>query len=437
MPSIVLVGAQWGDEGKGKLVDYLTAKADYVVRFQGGSNAGHTLVVDGVKTKLSLVPSGILREDVVCVIAAGVVVNPATLIEELSALREKGVTVSPERLVLDCEAHLVLDYHIAIDNARENYLGKGKIGTTGRGIGPAYEDRARRCGVRVGDLRNMDHLRSLIESNAAEKDRYLKDVLGAEQSIDLEQQWAKLEHYREVLLPFVDNASLVIDRALQQNRRVVFEGAQGTLLDQCFGTVPYVTSSHTIAGTVATGCGVGPKSVDYVLGIAKAYSTRVGSGPFPTELDNQVGEQIRTKGAEFGTVTGRPRRCGWFDAVALKKARRVNGFDSIAVTKLDVLSGIERLKICINYVHDGKKVEDFPSALWELESVEPEYVELEGWEDDLSSVTKWHQLPSTARLYLSTISEILGCPISIVSVAPDRESTLFPSGASALTSFVS
>jgi adenylosuccinate synthase len=436
MPSLVVVGAQWGDEGKGKLVDYLTSKADWVARYQGGNNAGHTLVVDGVKTKLSLVPSGILRKHSRCLIGAGVVVSGEVLLSEMESLRKAGVEVTPDRLVLDRDAHLILDYHIAIDTAREEARGQNKIGTTGRGIGPCYEDRAHRCGVRLADLLALNDLKSRLQANVDHNNAYLKEVLKSKLSVNFDEQWSKIEKLATIFKPYIGNVSLLLDGAVKRGEKIVFEGAQGTLLDQCFGSLPYVTSSSTLAGAVTTGCGIGPRSINYVLGVAKAYSTRVGGGPFPTELHDQTGDRIREAGGEFGTVTGRPRRCGWFDAVAMKRAVRLNGIDSLAITKLDVLSGFDKLRICIKYLLDGKEVEDMPALASELDRVEPQFIELDGWHEDLSKVRKWHQLPPAVKLYISTVAEIVACPITIVSVGPDREQTIFSSGASFVKNFV-
>ena len=436
MPSLIVVGAQWGDEGKGKLVDYVTSEVDWVVRFQGGNNAGHTLVVDGVTTKLSLVPSGILRSDIKCAIGAGVVVDPRVFIEETDGLRKAGIVINPGRLVIDRDAHLILDYHCALDAAREESRGEEKLGTTGRGIGPAYEDRASRTGVRVAELFVLDELKPKLENIVAQRNELLKAVLKSSRVVEFEKVWESVCTAADALTPYCGNVSLLIDKALRQGERVVFEGAQGTLLDQVHGTVPFVTSSNTISGAALTGCGIGPKLIDYVLGVAKAYCTRVGAGPFPTELTDKVGKELGERGAEFGTVTGRARRCGWFDAVAMRRAVRLNGIDSLAITKLDVLSGLDKVKICINYHLDGKKMEDVPSLASELNRVEPELIELDGWSDDLGQVRKWHHLPSEARLYLSTISEIIGCPVTVVSVGPERESTLFSSGASFVKNFM-
>jgi adenylosuccinate synthase len=435
MPALVVIGAQWGDEGKGKLVDYLTSGADFVARFQGGNNAGHTLVVDGVKTKLQLVPSGILREQTRCVIGAGVVVDPNALINEIRNLRGAGVAVTPARLVIDRDAHLILPYHIALDNAREARAGKNKIGTTGRGIGPAYEDRAGRCGVRFADLFLLDELKLRLADLVAQKNDYLAKVLGAD-SIDFNTVWESVEQAVRELKDYVGNVSLILDGALKSGSKIVFEGAQGTLLDQTHGTVPFVTSSHTLAGAATTGCGVGAKYLDHVLGVAKAYCTRVGSGPFPTIMDEPIAHQVREKGGEYGTVTGRPRACGWFDAVAMRRAVRLNGIDSVAITKLDVLSGFEKIKVCVKYLLDGREIEDVPAIASEVDRIAPHYIEFDGWAGNFTGVTKWHHLPAEVRFYLTTIGEIIGAPVTIASIGAERESTIFSSGASFVRTFV-
>ena len=424
MPSLVVVGGQWGDEGKGKLVDCLTADAGWVSRFQGGDNAGHTLVVEGRKTKLRLIPSGILRPQARCVIGAGVVVNPAVLIQEIKGLQAVGVKIDPSRLIIDRDAHIVLEYHQLIDVAREELLGKQKIGTTGRGIGPVYEDRSARRGVRFADLFAAEALKVTLQSRVEEKNRYLRDVLGSQSQVRFEQLWSSLCESAEILKPYVGNASLQLHCALGRGEKVVFEGAQATMLDITFGTVPFVTACSTMAGAVTTGVGLGPKAVNYVLGVAKAYCTRVGSGPFPSELTDKIGDGIRERGAEFGTVTGRPRRCGWFDAVAMKRAVRLNGFDSVAITKLDVLSGVPTLKICTGYTLDGKKLDDVPALAAELERVVPEFVEMEGWPGSIEDAKKMADLPKQAKVFVDKLSDLIECPISIVSVGPDRESLL-------------
>ena len=436
MSSLVVVGAQWGDEGKGKLVDYLTSNAQYVVRFQGGNNAGHTLLVDGKETKLCLVPSGILRQETICCIAAGVVLDADVFLEETSGLEEAGVSVTKERLIIDESVHLIMPYHKIIDIAREELRGKNRIGTTGRGIGPCYEDRANRSGIRLAELRYLPQVLERMEEVLELRNQYLKDVLKSDQQVAFAEVREYLERTADRLLPFMGNVGMMIAEAHKRERRIVFEGAQGTLLDQIHGAIPFVTSSSTLAGAVCSGVGVGPRTIDHILGVAKAYTTRVGSGPFPTEDTGVVGEYLQKKGNEFGTVTGRSRRCGWFDAVLLRKAVRLNGIDMLALTKLDVLSGLEKIQVCVNYLLDGKKVEDAPVLPSELERVEPQYVTFDGWEDNLSEVRKWHHLPQNARVYLSSLSEMVECDISMVSVGPERESTLFGHAAVSLQNFM-
>ena len=435
MSALVVIGSQWGDEGKGKLVDYLTSDADAVVRYQGGNNAGHTLVVDGKTTKLSLVPSGILRSDIVCLIGTGVVVDPHVLLAELDGLKSQGVSVSPERFILDRDAHLILEYHKALDQAKELSRGDSKIGTTGRGIGPAYADRASRCGIRFAELKDLDLLREKIKTNVDNANLHLEHLLSSSIRVSFDEVWATIEMSCKQLLPFVGNVSLKLDDLIRRDRKVVFEGAQGTLLDQMHGTIPFVTSSNTISGAATVGAGIGPGKIDYVLGVVKAYTTRVGSGPFPTELEDEVGKYLGKKGVEFGTVTGRSRRCGWFDAVSVKRSVRLNGTDVLALTKLDVLSGLDTIKVGINYFLDGEKLDDVPSLASELERVEVEYIELEGWKEDITKVKKWHHLPVAARFYVSTVAEIVGCPVAIVSVGPERDSTLFSNNADFIKNF--
>ena len=435
MPSLVVIGAQWGDEGKGKLVDYLTSNADCVARFQGGNNAGHTLVVDGVTTKLSLVPSGILHAGTTCCLGAGVVVDPHVFLKEVEQLRSAGVQVDADRLLVDRDAHLILDYHRILDAAREESRGGKKIGTTGRGIGPCYADRASRTGVRCADLADPESLREHLQETIEQNNNYLKHVLHSERSISFDEVWNTIDVAREHVLPFVANVSLFLHEALQVEKKVVFEGAQGTLLDQMHGTVPYVTSSNTIAGAATTGCGIGPSHLDYVLGVAKAYTTRVGEGPYPTELEDDIGAYLGKKGHEFGVVTGRSRRCGWFDAVAMRRAVRLNGIQSVAITKLDVLSGLEKVQVCIGYTLDGEDIDDVPALASDVARVEPRYLEFEGWDEDITAATKWHHLPPQARYYLSTLAEIIGCPITIVSVGPDRKQTIFSRHATFVRNF--
>lgn len=424
MSCIVIVGAQWGDEGKGKFVDVLTERADWVVRFQGGNNAGHTIVVDGAKTALSLLPSGILRPGVKCLLGAGVVMNPSVLISEMERVRAAGADTSPGRIVIDRDAHLVLDYHIAIDKARERARGTEKIGTTGRGIGPAYEDRSQRSGIRCADLLYPDRMKERVRAHVTEKNKMLELVLGSESQVDFEALWSTLEQEAAILAPYVGNGSKIVHEALRGGQRVIFEGAQGVLLDQVHGTYPFVTSSSTIAGGASVGGGIGPRMIDSVIGIAKAYTTRVGEGPFPTELHDATGEELRSRGHEFGTVTGRPRRCGWLDAVALKRAVRISGIDNIILTKLDVLSGLRAIKVCTGYKRGKEAIDDLPALVHEYDGLEPQYVELEGWDCDLGQVRRWEDLPASLHTFVREVSRLIECPISFVSVGPGREATI-------------
>ena len=424
MSSIVIVGAQWGDEGKGKIVDVLTERADWVVRFQGGNNAGHTIVVEGVKTALSLLPSGILRPHVKCLLGAGVVLNPTVLLSEIERVRAAGATITPERLVIDRDAHLVLDYHILVDKARELVRGAGKIGTTGRGIGPAYEDRSQRSGIRCADLLHPGRMRERVRAHVEEKNKMLKLILESKAHVDFDELWGRLEQEAAILAPFVGNGSRLIFDALNQGQRVIFEGAQGVLLDQVHGTYPFVTSSSTVAGSATVGVGIGPKMINSVLGIAKAYCTRVGEGPFPTEMIGELGDDVRKRGHEFGTITGRPRRCGWFDVVAMKRAIRTSGIDSVILTKLDVLSGLPSLKLCTAYNRAGDLVDDLPPSVEDYEGLEAEYVEVPGWSEDISGIRSWTALPKSVCDFVETLSKLIECPVSFVSVGPGREATI-------------
>ena len=424
MSSIVIVGAQWGDEGKGKIVDVLTEKANWVVRFQGGNNAGHTIVIDGVKTALSLLPSGILRPNVQCLLGAGVVLNPTVLLSEMDRVRSAGAVITPGRLVIDRDAHLVLDYHILVDKARELLRGADKIGTTGRGIGPAYEDRSQRSGIRCADLLNPNKMRERVRAHVDEKNKLLKYVLDSKAYVDFDVLWERLSQEAEILAPFVGCGSRIIFEALRRDEKVIFEGAQGVLLDQVHGTYPFVTSSSTIAGAATIGTGIGPKMIDSVIGIAKAYCTRVGEGPFPSEIDGLLGDDIRKRGHEFGTVTGRPRRCGWFDAVAMKRAIRTSGIDSLVLTKLDVLSGLPTVKVCVGYEVNGEPVDDLPASLEGYEGLIPVYVELPGWSEDISAVRSLRDLPANVQSFLEMLSARIECPISFASVGPGREATI-------------
>jgi adenylosuccinate synthase len=423
MANVVVVGTQWGDEGKGKVVDYLTARADMVVRFQGGNNAGHTLVVGGQKTICHLIPSGILHRGKKCLIGNGVVVDPEVLLEEMEELRQKGVVITPESLSLSDRAHLIMPYHKAIDVAREEAKGKEKIGTTGRGIGPCYEDKVGRMGIRVVDLMEPDTLREKLESNLSEKNFMLTNWFKT-QPLEFQPMYERYLHMGEILKPYLSDVSLELDRAVKQGKLILFEGAQGTQLDVDHGTYPYVTSSNPISGAVCSGAGIGPDKIHHIIGIVKAYTTRVGAGPFPTELNDEFGNYMQERGAEFGATTGRRRRCGWLDLVVVKDSARLNGLTSISVTKLDVLTGLDRLKIGVAYELEGKRIESRPASISKLARCKPVFMELPGWKQDLSSVRTWDQLPEPAKKYLKTIEEIIHIPFSIISVGPGREESI-------------
>jgi adenylosuccinate synthase len=421
--NVVVLGTQWGDEGKGKIVDLLTDKASYVVRYQGGHNAGHTLVIDGEKTVLHLIPSGVLRANVKCVIGNGVVLSPEALLKEMAMLEQKGVPVK-ERLLLSEACPLILPFHVALDKAREVARGDKPIGTTGRGIGPAYEDKVARRGLRVGDLFNpelfAEKLRVLMDLHNFTLTQYYKvDAIDFQTTLDNALAIA------DVLKPMVVDVTDLLDKARKAGKEIMFEGAQGTLLDIDHGTYPYVTSSNTTAGGVATGAGFGPRYLDYVLGIVKAYTTRVGSGPFPTELDCEVGEHLGVKGHEFGATTGRKRRCGWFDAVAVKRAVQLNSISGFCLTKLDVLDGLSVVKICIGYkAADGSITDVPPMAAEGYEVVTPVFEEMPGWTQSTFGVQKLEELPVQARNYISRLEEITGVPIDIISTGPDRIQTI-------------
>ncbi|MDI6892658.1 MAG: adenylosuccinate synthase [Actinomycetota bacterium] len=417
MPAIVLVGAQWGDEGKGKITDLLADQMDMVVRYQGGDNAGHTVVDGDQEFRFHLIPSGILYPHITPVIANGVVVNPKVLIEEIEGLEAK--EISTEKLLVSCDAHLVMPYHLILDGARELKLGKAKIGTTRKGIGPAYADKAARTGLRVQDMLDMKIFREKLETALVEKNAILTKLYGLD-PLDAEEIIENYGGYAKELKGFIADTSLVINKALDEDKNVFFEGAQGTLLDLDHGTYPFVTSSSPVAGGVCVGAGIGPKRIDKVLGVVKAYVTRVGSGPFPTELNNAVGDALRESGGEYGTTTGRPRRCGWFDAVILRYAARINGLTGVVVTKIDVLSQFSSLKICMGYKYKGKVYKDFPSHQTIIHKCVPIYEELEGWAESLADITEYEDLPEAAKKYLARIEELGGVPIEMVSVGPKR-----------------
>jgi adenylosuccinate synthase len=422
MTTLVAVGAQWGDEGKGKLVDWLAPRADLVVRFHGGNNAGHTLVVDGERTVLHVVPAGVLHPGTINLIGPGVVVDPDVLLGEIEALRARGVLKDPARVRVSGRAHVILPWHKSLDLARERAAGSGAIGTTGRGIGPSYEDKVARRGIRVADLLDAEALRAQLERAAGLKAPELAH-LGCE-SVDVAEVWRQAVEWGRALSPYVDHTGRILDRALRDGRSVLFEGAQGTFLDVDHGTYPYVTSSNCVAGAACAGAGIGPTRIDRVLGISKAYTTRVGSGPFPTEETGELGEQLRRVGGEFGATTGRPRRCGWLDAVMLREAATVNGFTGLAINKLDVLSGVSELKIATAYRVNGKLVNEFPMTLAEIERAEPVYESHPGFSEDISACRRIEELPERARRYVERVEALIGVPVEIVSVGADRDATI-------------
>ena len=420
--SVVIVGTQWGDEGKGKVVDMLTDRVDAVVRFQGGHNAGHTVVIDGEKTVLHLIPSGILRANVACLIGNGVVVSPQALMEEISMLEGRDVPAR-ERLTISAACPLILPYHVALDQAREKARGAQAIGTTGRGIGPAYEDKAARRALRVGDLMFRERFAAKLGEvldyhNFVLANYYRVDRLDFQKILDEQMGYA------ESINPLVGDVTEILYQLHQSGGNVLYEGAQGTLLDVDHGTYPYVTSSNTTAGYSATGTGTGPRLLDYVLGITKAYTTRVGSGPFPTELFDEMGEHLASRGHEFGATTGRARRCGWFDAVALRRAQQLNSVSGLCVTKLDVLDGLDEIRICVGYDTPHGRVQSVPTGAEALEEVKPIYEELPGWSESTVGIREWAALPANARRYLERIAEIAETPIDIVSTGPDRADTI-------------
>lgn len=425
MSNIVIVGTQWGDEGKGKIVDLLAEYADMVVRFQGGNNAGHTMVVNGEQFISHLVPSGILQKKT-CLIGNGVVVDPSVLVEELDKLKNKGIDVGPNLLKISEKAHVIMPYHKQIDLARERMKGDQKIGTTGRGIGPCYEDKASRRGIRFVELIDAEVFKETVHAVLEEKNFYLKHYLSAE-SLDPESIVDQYQGYAERLAPHVVNISIIMNQAVIAGKQILFEGAQGTHLDIDHGTYPFVTSSNTVSGNACCGAGIGPKEITGVIGIVKAYTTRVGRGPFPTELFDEIGDTIQKKGAEFGATTGRKRRCGWLDTVLLRNAARLNGLTGLVITKLDVLDGLTSLKICTGYEYNGETLDDFPAALKTLVACKPVFETLPGWSEDISGIRKLEDLPKNARRYLDRIEELLETPIDIVSVGPGRDETIIVS----------
>lgn len=421
MPAIVLLGAQWGDEGKGKATDILGDRVDYVVRYQGGNNAGHTVVIGDQKYALHLLPSGILSPNVVPVIGNGVVIDPAVLLEEIKGLNERGIDTS--KLVISSNAHLITPYHRTIDKVSERFLGKAKIGTTGRGIGPAYADKISRIGIRVQDLFDESILQKKLEGALKDKNQVLTKVFNRK----VMQVSEILEEYlgfAEILRPYVADTALLLNQALEKGETVLLEGSQGTLLDVDHGTYPFVTSSNPTAGGACTGSGIGPTKIERVIGIVKAYTTRVGSGPFPTELENEDGEKLRTIGHEYGTTTGRNRRCGWYDAPIARFAVRINGLTDFFLTKLDVLTGWEKIPVCVAYEIDGKRVEEIPSSQTDFHHAVPIYEYLPGWSEDISKARLLSDLPKNARDYVAYLEEISGAPMSAIGVGPGRDETI-------------
>ncbi len=423
MANIVIVGMQWGDEGKGKVVDLLTEYADVVVRVQGGNNAGHTVVVGQETIILHLIPSGALYRDKTCVIGNGVVVDPQVLLQEIDELRKRGHFLDDRQLLISEDAHLIMPYHRRIDVARERLKGEGKIGTTGRGIGPAYEDKVAREGIRFGDLLEEKVFRAKLETILAAKNHYLDTCL-RDQGFDLEAVFQEYRGYGDRLKKFAGNVSLFVDGQIRQGRQILFEGAQGTHLDVDHGTYPFVTSSNTIAGGACTGAGVGPTKITEVIGVSKAYTTRVGGGPFPTELNDAVGEKIRERGREFGATTGRPRRCGWLDIPLLRDSIRLNGLTGIALTKMDVLSEFETIRVCTAYQHRGMRIEDVPSQVEVLKECEPVYEDHPGWKADLRNARSFQDLPPKARHYVRRIEELTETKVTLVSVGEKRAETI-------------
>ncbi len=422
MANVTVVGAQWGDEGKGKIVDWLSSRADVVVRFQGGHNAGHTLVIDGVTYKLHLLPSGIVRKGKLSVIGNGVVSDPWALLKEIEDVRAGGVEISPENLVVADNASLILPVHGAVDRALEAARGKAQIGTTGRGIGPAYEDKVARRGIRVCDLAHPSMLKEKVERLLVHHNALLKG-LGAE-TLDAGQVYDSLMQIQGSVLQYATPVWKRLDAANTNGSRILFEGAQGIMLDVDHGTYPFVTSSNTVAGQVSAGSGTGPRNAGYVLGITKAYTTRVGSGPFPTELTDETGETLGRRGHEFGTTTGRKRRCGWFDATMVRQAIKISGIDGIALTKLDVLDEIDEINICTGYMLDGKPLDYFPASQHDQAKVTPVYERIEGWKQSTRGARSWADLPATAIKYVRRIEELIGAPVAMLSTSPERDDTI-------------
>lgn len=423
MSAFIVLGAQWGDEGKGKMTDYLAETADVVVRYQGGNNAGHTVEVGDKQYKLHLIPSGVLYEDKLNVIGNGLVVDPKALFDEMDYLKGLGVDITPERLIVSDRAHVIMPYHKVLDSLKEKARGKNDIGTTGKGIGPCYTDKVERCGIRVCDLMHINVFEEKLRENIEMKNAYITKVLGGE-PLNFDEIFNDYVKYAERLRPYVKDTSVRVYDEIKGGKKVLFEGAQGMLLDIDYGTYPYVTSSNTVAGGVSNGVGIGPNMITNAIGIAKAYTTRVGKGPFPTELLDEMGDWIREKGHEFGVTTGRARRCGWLDLVILKTTARVSGLTSFAVTKIDTLAGIDKIKVCVGYEFNGTVIDYFPASLEDLAECKPVYEEFDGWGEEVQNARSYEELPENAKKYLKRIEEFTGTKISIVSVGPRRDQTM-------------
>jgi len=420
MSSVVVVGTQWGDEGKGKITDFLSENAEVIARYQGGNNAGHTIKFNGETYKLHLIPSGIFYKDKISVIGNGMVVDPKALVKELGGLHERDVTT--DNLRISNRAHVILPYHLKLDEVEEERKGANKIGTTKKGIGPAYMDKAARMGIRIADLLDREVFKEKLERNLEEKNRLLEKFYEVE-GFKIEDILDEYYEYGQQIAKYVCDTSVVLNDALDEGKRVLFEGAQGVMLDIDQGTYPFVTSSNPVAGGVTIGSGVGPTKIHHVVGVSKAYTTRVGDGPFPTELNDEIGHQIREVGREYGTTTGRPRRVGWFDSVVVRHARRVSGITDLSLNSIDVLTGIETLKICVAYRYKGEILEEFPASLKVLAQCEPVYEELPGWTEDVTGMKTLDELPENARHYLERVSQLTGIPLSVFSVGPDRSQT--------------
>lgn len=420
MTSVVVVGTQWGDEGKGKITDFLSANAEVIARYQGGDNAGHTIVIDGKKFKLHLIPSGIFFPEKISVIGNGVVINPKSLVKELAYLHEEGLTT--DSLRISDRAHVILPYHIELDRLQEESKGDNKIGTTIKGIGPAYMDKAARVGIRIADLLDRDVFAERLRINLEEKNRQFTKLYEAE-ALSFDDIFEEYYEYGQQIKQYVTDTSVILNDALDNGKRVLFEGAQGVMLDIDQGTYPFVTSSNPVAGGVTIGSGVGPSKIDKVVGVCKAYTSRVGDGPFPTELFDEVGDRIREVGHEYGTTTGRPRRVGWFDSVVMRHSRRVSGITNLSLNSIDVLSGLDTVKICVAYDLDGERIDHYPASLEQLKRCKPIYEELPGWSEDITGVRHLDELPENARNYVRRVGELVGVRISTFSVGPDRDQT--------------